>query len=97
MESGWVMPSVEIRKEYLKFQPSCVQEIPCLNSLHLKITVKNPSQYFNNIFIQTAIFAKKLARNVALFHIFVNIFNVCLIEDRHIIMFLHSLSYGTLS
>ena len=41
MESGWVMPSVEIRKEYLKFQPSCVQEIPCLNSLHLKITVNH--------------------------------------------------------
>lgn len=31
-----------------------------------------------------------------LFYIFVNIFNVCLIEDRHIIMFLHSLSYGRL-
>lgn len=46
--------------------------------------------------MQTAIFAKKLARNIELFHIFVNIFNAWLIEDRHTIMLLHSLLCGAL-
>lgn len=32
----------------------------------------------------------KWAKIMALFYIFVNIFNVCLIEDRKIFMFLHS-------
>ena len=63
---------------------------------HFKVAAKY-LLHINIFFIQNSCLCKKIImRSMALFYISVNIFNVCLIEYRLIIMFLHSFSEGRL-
>lgn len=57
------------------------------------MTVKNPVHINILIFLcKTAVFSKKLGSIMTLYYTFVNVVNVCVLEGRLVIMFLHPFS-----